>query len=325
MPSPCPAAYSPKEVMYYYYHPHLTLVPGLMTYLVASPTSDSASISPEGLLSLILLLVVIIATVVVMVVIVVAIVGVLIVVAVIGVVVVVGGVSFIIKLSFMVIGFFLGTILLFQETFKFRPGDLIGFFYSNRLVDLTGDEDLTDEDGDTGMGDSTGVSVSLGGGISLGGNKFWELSIGESGNIEDGGKTSGEMASEAKRYLDKLSEESGEMFLGEAGKPSTEILSLGESNIVLQRFWEKIKLANIQIPDTQTSQTVHYPQCFLSCDDWMPMTLIWMNLNQPRLASWRMLPKEWSDALPETETEITSDSNIIPYSQYLSETQQETV
>ncbi|GJW13830.1 hypothetical protein Tco_0017963 [Tanacetum coccineum] len=65
------------------------------------------SISPEGFLYLILLLVVIIATVVVTVVVVVAIVGVVIVVAVIGVVVVVGGVSFIIKLSFMVIGVFL--------------------------------------------------------------------------------------------------------------------------------------------------------------------------------------------------------------------------
>ncbi|GJV25247.1 hypothetical protein Tco_1377942 [Tanacetum coccineum] len=63
------------------------------------------SISPEGFLSLILLLVVIIATVVVTVVVVVAIVGVVIVVAVIRVVLVVSGVSFIIKLSFMVIGF----------------------------------------------------------------------------------------------------------------------------------------------------------------------------------------------------------------------------
>ncbi|GJR85297.1 putative reverse transcriptase domain-containing protein [Tanacetum coccineum] len=90
------------------------------------------SISPEGFLSLILLVVVIIATVVVTIVVVV-IVGVVIVVAVIGIVVVVCGVSFIIKLSFMVIGFFLGTILLNQESFKFRPGDLIGFFYSNRL------------------------------------------------------------------------------------------------------------------------------------------------------------------------------------------------
>ncbi|GJW49502.1 retrovirus-related pol polyprotein from transposon TNT 1-94 [Tanacetum coccineum] len=36
-------------------------------------------------------------------------------------------------------------------------------------------------------------------------------------------------------------------------------------------------------------------------------------------------PDECSDALTETETEITSDSNIIPYSQRLSETQQETI
>ncbi|GJT18341.1 hypothetical protein Tco_0877047 [Tanacetum coccineum] len=87
------------------------LVPGQMTYLVASLTPDSArsyvmqgasftqgtvstipfvgSISPEGFLPPILLLVVIIATVVVTVVVVVA----------------VGGVPSILKLSFMVIGF----------------------------------------------------------------------------------------------------------------------------------------------------------------------------------------------------------------------------
>ncbi|GJY38002.1 hypothetical protein Tco_0424366 [Tanacetum coccineum] len=66
------------------------------------------SISPEGFLPPILLLVVIIVTVVIvaviLVVVVVAIVGVVIVVAIIGVVVVVGGVSFIIKLSFVIIG-----------------------------------------------------------------------------------------------------------------------------------------------------------------------------------------------------------------------------
>ncbi|GJX74506.1 hypothetical protein Tco_0313101 [Tanacetum coccineum] len=131
------------------------------------------SISPEGFLSLILLLVVIIATVVVTVVVVVAIVGVVIVVAVIG---------------------FLAT----QGVFL---GSRVGIVYIHidaacassvaATLDLTGDEDLTDEDGDTGMGDSTGVSVSLGGGISLGGKKFWELSIGDSGNIGDGGKTGG--------------------------------------------------------------------------------------------------------------------------------------
>ncbi|GJY42260.1 hypothetical protein Tco_0429530 [Tanacetum coccineum] len=58
---------------------------------------------------------------------------------------------------------------------------------------------------------------------------------------------------------------------------------------------------------------------------WIPMTLIVMNLTQPRLLSWRIFPGMASDALTETETEITSDSNIIPYSQYLSETQQATV
>ncbi|GKA81104.1 zinc finger, CCHC-type containing protein [Tanacetum coccineum] len=167
------------------------------------------SISQKCFLSLILLLVVIIATVVVTVVVVVAIVGVVIVVAVIGVVLIVGGVSFIIKLSFMFLatqGVFLGSRVgivyihidaacassvaatqidteIIERVIQYEALEF--------LVDLTGDEDLTDEDGDTGMGDSTGVSVSLGGGISLGGKKFWELSIGDSGNIGDGGKIGG--------------------------------------------------------------------------------------------------------------------------------------
>ncbi|GKA69424.1 retrovirus-related pol polyprotein from transposon TNT 1-94 [Tanacetum coccineum] len=38
-----------------------------------------------------------------------------------------------------------------------------------------------------------------------------------------------------------------------------------------------------------------------------------------------MTSSEQSNDVSQTETEITSDSNIIPYSQYLSETQQETV
>ncbi|GJY52640.1 hypothetical protein Tco_0443487 [Tanacetum coccineum] len=37
-----------------------------------------------------------------------------------------------------------------------------------------------------------------------------------------------------------------------------------------------------------------------------------------------MTSSEQSNDVSQTETEITSDSNIIPYSQYLSETQQET-
>ncbi|GJZ19304.1 hypothetical protein Tco_0555894 [Tanacetum coccineum] len=59
--------------------------------------------------------------------------------------------------------------------------------------------------------------------------KSWGLNIGDSGNTRDEGKIVGgaigtrgsgigEMASEAKRYLDKPSEGSGEVFPGEAGK-----------------------------------------------------------------------------------------------------------
>ncbi|GKG19463.1 hypothetical protein Tco_0376562, partial [Tanacetum coccineum] len=105
---------------------------GQMTHFVASPTLDSANsyvmqgasctqrkvsmvsfgrISPNSFLSSILLMVVIIVTVVIVVVIlivvVVAIVGVVIVVAIFGVVVVVNDdVSFIFKLSLMIIGFY---------------------------------------------------------------------------------------------------------------------------------------------------------------------------------------------------------------------------
>ncbi|GKC32996.1 hypothetical protein Tco_1040290, partial [Tanacetum coccineum] len=105
-------------------------VSSLMAYFVAILTLDSirscvmqstfptkgmrsiistVSISLEGFLaSILLLMVIIVAAVIVMVirvVVVVVIVGVVIVVAIIGVIVVVGGVPFIIKLSFVIIGF----------------------------------------------------------------------------------------------------------------------------------------------------------------------------------------------------------------------------
>ncbi|GJR71182.1 hypothetical protein Tco_0083547 [Tanacetum coccineum] len=55
------------------------------------------------------------------------------------------------------------------------------------------------------------------------------------------------------------------------------------------------------------------------------------NSNSSRLFSWPIISRNGSNALTEsndvsqTKTDITSDSNIIPYSQYLSEAQQETV
>ncbi|GKB44721.1 hypothetical protein Tco_0889663 [Tanacetum coccineum] len=127
---------------------------GQMTYSVASPTLDSAasyvmqgapftqgtipsipiggSISPEGFLPSILLLVVIIVIVFVV------------------IIVVIDDVPLILKLSLRLRGsnisfntsgqstdenfhkfldVCLRTVLLYQESFKFRPGDLIGFFY----------------------------------------------------------------------------------------------------------------------------------------------------------------------------------------------------
>ncbi|GJR16639.1 hypothetical protein Tco_0799291 [Tanacetum coccineum] len=79
-------------------------------------------------------------------------------------------------------------------------------------VDLIGDEDSTNEDGDIG------VSVSLGGEIFSEGKESRESNIGDSDNTRDGGKTTGEKTSMSKRYLVKSSEDSGETFLGEAGK-----------------------------------------------------------------------------------------------------------
>ncbi|GJR92991.1 hypothetical protein Tco_0265165 [Tanacetum coccineum] len=206
---------------------------------------QGGSMSPDSFLPSILLLVVIIVVVV----------GVMVVVVIIVAVVVVVESNPLMKasMSFSVFGTMFGHKTANSWNLLI-PSDLVGLIYSNRLgvcippgqgvisQDSSGtgslpsgrvglnvsDEDPTYEDGDIGMGDSIGVLMSLGGGISLGGKKSQESNIGDSGNIGDGGKTGGgsigacggigEMASEAKRYLDKLSEGSGEMFLSEAGK-----------------------------------------------------------------------------------------------------------
>ncbi|GJS26201.1 hypothetical protein Tco_0486821 [Tanacetum coccineum] len=93
-------------------------------------------------------------------------------------------------------------------------------------------------------------------------------------------------------------------------------------------------LADPGLPDIQTSQTVISSHMLLiSADDLMPYDdSDCMNFNLSQMLSWRIFPgmaQMHSLSLKlfesQTETEITSDSNIIPYSQYLSETQQETV
>ncbi|GJX91823.1 hypothetical protein Tco_0345149 [Tanacetum coccineum] len=82
-------------------------------------------------------------------------------------------------------------------------------------------------------------------------------------------------------------------------------------------------LADPGLPDIQTSQTVITHNAAYQADD---LDAYDSDCDEPRLLSWRISPgMARLDSLSQTETEITSDSNIIPYSQYLSETQQETV
>ncbi|GJS75128.1 retrovirus-related pol polyprotein from transposon TNT 1-94 [Tanacetum coccineum] len=114
-------------------------------------------------------------------------------------------------------------------------------------------------------------------------------------------------------------------------------------------------LADPGLPDIQTSQTVITHNAAYQADDLDAYDSDCDELNSAKIALMANLSRNGSDALTEvhnpdnltydlfnqseqimtsseqsndvsqTETEITSDSNIIPYSQYLSETQQETV
>ncbi|GJS56072.1 retrovirus-related pol polyprotein from transposon TNT 1-94, partial [Tanacetum coccineum] len=84
-------------------------------------------------------------------------------------------------------------------------------------------------------------------------------------------------------------------------------------------------LADPGLPDIQTSQTVITHNAAYQADDLDAYDSYCDELNSAKIALMANLSRNGSDALTESETEITSDSNIIPYSQYLSEAQQETV
>ncbi|GJW48361.1 retrovirus-related pol polyprotein from transposon TNT 1-94 [Tanacetum coccineum] len=77
----------------------------------------------------------------------------------------------------------------------------------------------------------------------------------------------------------------------------------------------------------QSSLVSHYPQCLLiKADDLDALRLgLVMNSFQAKIALHWLSLRNAQMPLAESETDIISDSNIIPYSQYLSETQQETV
>ncbi|GJU61727.1 retrovirus-related pol polyprotein from transposon TNT 1-94 [Tanacetum coccineum] len=84
-------------------------------------------------------------------------------------------------------------------------------------------------------------------------------------------------------------------------------------------------LADPGLPDIQTSQTVITHNAAYQADDLDAYDSDCDELNSAKIALMANLSRNGSDALTESEIDITSDSNIIPYSQYLSETQQETV
>ncbi|GJV80165.1 hypothetical protein Tco_1516035 [Tanacetum coccineum] len=83
-------------------------------------------------------------------------------------------------------------------------------------------------------------------------------------------------------------------------------------------------LADPGLPDIQTSQTVITHNAAYQADDLDAYDSDCDELNSAKIAH-ANLSRNCSYALTDTETDITSDSNIIPYSQYLSEAQQETV
>ncbi|GKC69151.1 hypothetical protein Tco_1115034, partial [Tanacetum coccineum] len=84
-------------------------------------------------------------------------------------------------------------------------------------------------------------------------------------------------------------------------------------------------LAHPGLLDTQTSQTVITHNVAYQAVNLDAYDSDCDKLNSPKIALMANLSRNGSDALTESETEITSDSNIIPYSQYLGETQQGTV
>ncbi|GJY18036.1 putative reverse transcriptase domain-containing protein [Tanacetum coccineum] len=89
-------------------------------------------------------------------------------------------------------------------------------------------------------------------------------------------------------------------------------------------------LADLDIPEGQGTQTVITHNAAYQADDLNAYDSDYVN-TLPKLLSWRiylimvMSSSQQSNVVNHSETEITSDSNIIPYSQYVIESQQATV
>ncbi|GJS10139.1 retrovirus-related pol polyprotein from transposon TNT 1-94 [Tanacetum coccineum] len=81
-------------------------------------------------------------------------------------------------------------------------------------------------------------------------------------------------------------------------------------------------LADPGIPEGQATQTVITHNAAYQADDLDAYDFDCDELNTAKLPSWTNLSSRCSNVVNHSETEITSDSNIIPYSQYLIESQQ---
>ncbi|GJV39043.1 hypothetical protein Tco_1417483 [Tanacetum coccineum] len=84
-------------------------------------------------------------------------------------------------------------------------------------------------------------------------------------------------------------------------------------------------LADLGISEVQATQTIITHNAAYKVDDFDAYDSDCDELNTAEVALMANLSCYGSDVLAETETEITSDSNIIPYSQYLRESEQATV
>ncbi|GJY06203.1 retrovirus-related pol polyprotein from transposon TNT 1-94 [Tanacetum coccineum] len=227
-------------------------------------------------------------------------------------------------------------------------------------IDLTGDKDPTDEDGDIGMGDSTGVSVSLGGGIFLGGKKSQESNIGDSGNTGDAGKTVRGGIVTYGRQTSFAAGTSRTYTPGASGSNSGKQRMVicynckGEGHMSKQctkpkrkrdDSWFKEKVLLTVITHNAAYQADDLDAYDSDCDKLNSAKVALManlshygsdalaevhnhdnmNNNVAHQAMQVMPSSQQSNVVNHSETEITSDSNIIPYSSVLLNHNKETV
>ncbi|GJW39022.1 retrovirus-related pol polyprotein from transposon TNT 1-94 [Tanacetum coccineum] len=106
-----------------------------------------------------------------------------------------------------------------------------------------------------------------------------------------------------------------------SGKQRTVICYNSQANGQILHEEELAYLADLGIAEGQVTQTIITHNTAYQADDLDPYNSDYDELNTSKVALMAMLSSEQSNVVNHLETEITSDSNIIPYSQYVKETQ----